>query len=316
MGGKDEPPPYPGGDPHPRPQAATLAAESPVYAPAVSDEYDPDVADAFLAEAAPESAGLAEHALPLFSVVSSNGARSLANIEPGQKAAKPLLPSYIRDHRQRLRERFLNGGPDAMPEYELLEMLLFGALPRIDVKPLARRLLDTFGDLASVITASETALRRVEGVGDSVVVMLKLADAIAARLARARVLDRPVISSWQALLDYCHTAMSHREREHFRVLFLDRKNRLIADEELGRGTVDHVPVYPREVLKRALELAASALILVHNHPSGDPEPSPADIAMTEQIALAGRVLGIAVHDHLIIGRSKETSFRARGLLPG
>lgn len=182
------------------------------------------------------------------------------------------------------------------------------------MKPLARRLLEAFGALADVIAASPAQLARIEGVGEAVVLELKLAEALAGRLARARVLDRPVISSWDALLDYCHTALSHRETECFRVLFLDRKNRLIADEELGRGTVDHVPVYPREVLRRALELNASALILVHNHPSGDPEPSPADIAMTAQIATAAQALGVTVHDHLIIGRARETSFRARGLL--
>jgi DNA repair protein RadC len=245
---------------------------------------------------------LSDAPLPLFTGIEAAGAR--------------VLPSYLRDHRQRLRARFLSAGAAAMPDYELLEMLLFGALPRIDVKPLARRLIEAFGDLAGVVAAPEAALRRIDGVGDAVVVALKLAEGVAARMARARVLDRPLISSWDALLAYCHTAMSHRETEQFRVLFLDRKNRLIADEEMGRGTVDHVPVYPREVLKRALELAASALILVHNHPSGDPEPSQADIAMTDQIATAGRVLGIAVHDHLVIGRSRETSFRALGLLTG
>lgn len=245
---------------------------------------------------------LAEPPLPLFADAAPAGAR--------------VLPSYLRDHRQRLRARFLAGGAAAMPDYELLELLLFSALPRIDVKPLARRLIEAFGDLAGVVAAPEAALRRIDGVGEAVVVALRLADAVAARMARARVLDRPLISSWEALLTYCHTAMSHRDTEHFRVLFLDRKNRLIADEELGRGTVDHVPVYPREVLKRALELGASALILVHNHPSGDPEPSPADIAMTARIAAAGEVLGIALHDHLVIGRARETSFRACGLLDG
>ena len=246
---------------------------------------------------------LAEPPLPLF-----------AGTEVAQGGR--VLPSYLRDHRQRLRERFLAGGAAAMPDYELLEMLLFAALPRIDVKPLARRLIEAFGDLAGVVAAPEAALRRIDGVGEGVVVALKLADAVAGRMARARVLDRPLISSWDALLTYCHTAMSHRDTEHFRVLFLDRKNRLIADEELGRGTVDHVPVYPREVLKRALELGASALILVHNHPSGDPEPSQADIAMTGQIASAGQVLGVTLHDHLVIGRARETSFRASGLLQG
>jgi DNA repair protein RadC len=224
------------------------------------------------------------------------------------------LPSYLKDHRKRLRQRFLDGGAAAMPDYELLEMLLFSAIPRQDVKPLARRLLDVFGDIAAVVAASPAQLQRVEGVGEAVVVELKLAEAMAARLARAKVLNRRVISSWDALLDYCHTAMAHRETEHFRVLFLDRKNCLIADEEQARGTVDHVPVYPREVLRRALELNATALILVHNHPSGDPTPSQADIAMTERIRTAAEALSITLHDHLIIGKSREASFRALGLL--
>ncbi|MCC5971213.1 MAG: DNA repair protein RadC [Pararhodobacter sp.] len=226
----------------------------------------------------------------------------------------PGLPSYLRDHRKRLRERFLQGGAQAMPDYELLELLLFRAIPRQDVKPLARRLLDTFGDLAATVSATPARLSRVEGVGQAVITELKLAEAMATRLSRARVLNRPIISSWQALLDYCHTAMSHRETEHLRVLFLDRKNTLIADEELGRGTVDHVPVYPREVLRRALDLNASALILVHNHPSGDPTPSDADITMTAQIQTAAQALGLTLHDHLIIGKSRESSFRALGLL--
>jgi DNA repair protein RadC len=224
------------------------------------------------------------------------------------------LPSYIRDHRRRLRERFLKGGPDAVPDYELLELVLFRAIPRQDVKPLARRLLDAFGDFNGVLSASADRVAEVEGAGESVATELKIVEAAAHRLSRARVLGRQVISSWDALLDYCHTVMSHRETEHFRVLFLDRKNALIADEEQARGTVDHVPVYPREVVKRALELNASALILVHNHPSGDPTPSQADIAMTEQIRAAADALGITLHDHIVIGKSREQSFRATGLL--
>lgn len=187
-----------------------------------------------------------------------------------EAAALPLperLPSYIKDHRKRLRTRFMEGGATAMPEYELLELLLFRAIPRQDVKPLARCLLDTFGDLNRVITAPAARLAAVAGVGESVVQELKLIEAVAQRMARAKVMHRAVLSSWDALLDYCHTAMAHRETEQFRILFLDRKNVLIADEEQARGTVDHVPVYPREVVKRALELNASALILVHNHPT-------------------------------------------------
>lgn len=224
------------------------------------------------------------------------------------------LPSYIADHRKRLRTRFLEGGAAAMPDYELLELVLFRAIPRQDVKPLARLLLEVFGDFNRVVSAPPARLRQVSGVGDAVVTELKIVEASAQRLARARVLHRPVISSWAALVDYCHTAMAHRETEQFRVLYLDRKNTLIADEEQARGTVDHVPVYPREVVKRALELNASALILVHNHPSGDPTPSDADIAMTAQIRTAAEALGLTLHDHLIVGRERELSFRSEGYL--
>lgn len=223
-------------------------------------------------------------------------------------------PSYIADHRKRLRARFIEGGAAAMPDYELLELVLFRAIPRMDVKPLARLLLDTFGDFNRVISAAPTRLAAVKGVGDAVVQELKIVEAASQRLMRAKVMHRPVLSSWDVLLDYCHTAMAHRETEQFRVLYLDRKNVLIADEEQARGTVDHVPVYPREVVKRALELNASALILVHNHPSGDPTPSDSDISMTAQVQDAATVLGITLHDHLIIGKSRELSFRARGYL--
>jgi len=224
------------------------------------------------------------------------------------------LPSYIADHRKRLRARFMEGGATAVPDYELLELVLFRAIPRQDVKPLARRLLDSFGDFNRVITAEPARLVTVQGVGDAVVQELKIVEAAAQRMMRARVMNRPILSSWDALLDYCHTAMAHGETEQFRILFLDRKNVLIADEQRARGTVDHVPVYPREVVKRALELNASALILVHNHPSGDPTPSDADITMTGQIVDAAEVLGITLHDHLIIGKERELSFRAAGYL--
>lgn len=224
------------------------------------------------------------------------------------------LPSYIKDHRARLRERFMAGGAAAMPDYELLELLLFRSIPRRDVKPLARQLLDAFGDFNRVVTAPPERLAAVEGVGEAVITDLKVLEAAAHRMARARVMQRQVISGWDALLDYCHTTMAHRETEQFRILFLDRKNVLIADEEQARGTVDHVPVYPREVAKRALELNASALILVHNHPSGDPTPSDSDIHMTDQIQTALTALGITLHDHLIIGKSAELSFRAQGYL--
>jgi DNA repair protein RadC len=224
------------------------------------------------------------------------------------------LPSYIAGHRERLRQRFDDGGAKAMPDYELLELYLFRSLGRRDVKPLARRLIDRFGDVGRVLSAPRSRLAEVKGVGPAVIQDLKLAEALSHRAARARVIARPVISSWAALLDYCHTAMAHRETEQVRVFYLDRKNVLIADEAQGEGTVDHVPVYPREIVKRALELNASALILVHNHPSGDPTPSEADIAMTRQIAAAAETLGLTLHDHLIIGKSAELSFRAAGYL--
>lgn len=234
--------------------------------------------------------------------------------EAAPSAIQGRLPSYITDHRQRLRERFMQAGAAALPDYELLELVLFRSILRQDVKPLARLLLDTFGDFNRVVTASPARLELVKGVGPAVVQDLKLLEAAAQRLMRARVMQKPVLSSWDALLDYCHTAMSHRETEQFRVLFLDRKNNLIADEEQARGTVDHVPVYPREIVKRALELNASALILVHNHPSGDPTPSDADLSMTHQVKDACAALGLTLHDHLIIGKSRELSFRSSGYL--
>lgn len=208
----------------------------------------------------------------------------------------------------------MTGGAAALPDYELLELVLFRSIPRQDVKPLARLLLDTFGDFNRVLTAPVERLAEVKGVGEAVITDLKILEASAHRMARARVMQRQVISSWDALLDYCHTTMAHRETEQFRVFYLDRKNVLIADEEQARGTVDHVPVYPREVAKRALELNASALILVHNHPSGDPTPSQSDIDMTARIRSACEALGLTLHDHLIIGKSVELSFRAEGYL--
>ncbi len=246
-----------------------------------------------------------EAALPLFAAGPETQAQTV-------RAGR--LPSYIADHRHRLRTRFRERGADALPDYELLELLLFRALPRGDVIPLARALLDRFGDFNGVVSAPESRLLEQTGVGDAVVTELKIVEAAAQRLARARVIRRSVISSWDALLDYCRTAMAHRDTEHFRILFLDRQNALIADEEQARGTVNHVPVYPREVAKRALELNASALILVHNHPSGDPTPSDSDIAMTDRVRAAVEALDITLHDHLVIGHGREVSFRDAGLL--
>ena len=224
------------------------------------------------------------------------------------------LPSYIAGHRRRLRERFMSGGAEALPDYEMLELVLFRAIPKRDVKPLAHRLLETFGDFEGVLSAPLARVRKVEGAGPAVATELKIVEAAAHRLARVKVMDRPVISSWQAIIDYCRASMAHGETEQFRVLFLDRKNTLIADEAQARGTVDHVPVYPREVAKRAIEIGATALILVHNHPSGDPTPSATDIEMTEKMRETAEVLGIVLHDHVVIGRSGEVSFRAEGWL--
>ena len=218
------------------------------------------------------------------------------------------------NHRARLRGRFMSAGAGALADYELLELVLFRAIPRQDVKPLAKRILAAFGDFNHAVSAPPARLAEVAGVGEAVICELKVVEAAAHRLAQAKVLQREVLSSWDALIGYCRTSMAHRETEQFRVLYLDRKNVLIADEAQGRGTVDHVPVYPREVVKRALELGASALILVHNHPSGDPEPSPADITMTHKVLDAADALGLAVHDHVIIGKGRETSFRSAGLL--
>lgn len=227
---------------------------------------------------------------------------------------KGRVPSYIADHRTRLRERFMTGGPGALPDYEMLELVLFRAIPRRDVKPLARALIDQFTDFNGVVSATPEQLTAVKGAGPSVVAELKIVEAAAHRLARSRIIEKHALSSWEALVEYCHTVMAHRQTEQFRILFLDRKNMLIADEEQAKGTVDHVPVYPREVAKRALELHASALILVHNHPSGDPTPSESDIQMTVRIDAALQALSITLHDHLIIGKSRELSFRAQGLL--
>jgi DNA repair protein RadC len=231
---------------------------------------------------------------------------------PALVAAAP--PDDVQGHRARLRQRFLEAGPQGVADYEMLELVLFRAIPQRDVKPLAKRLIATFGDFNGALSAPPARLAEVQGVGPAVICELKIVEAAAHRLARARVINRPALSSWAALLDYCKTTMAHSATERFRVLFLDRKNVLIADEEQARGTVDHVPVYPREVVKRALELNASAIILVHNHPSGDPTPSSADIDMTRAVEQALRSVGIVLHDHVVVGRASDTSFRSQGLL--
>jgi len=208
----------------------------------------------------------------------------------------------------------MKAGTTALADYELLELLLFRAIARRDVKPLAKTLLAEFGDFNRVISAPASRLSKIDGVGAAVVQELKIVEAAAHRLGQARVMGKNALTSWSILMEYCKVSMAHRETEQFRILYLDRKNILIADEEQAKGTVDHVPVYPREVAKRALELNASALIMVHNHPSGDPTPSDADIAMTKRVDDALNVLGVTLHDHVIIGQATDASFRSLGLL--
>lgn len=231
---------------------------------------------------------------------------------PRPRASVP--EPHFHNHRSRLRDRFMQAGSTALADYEMLELVLFRAIPRRDVKPLAKQLLAQFGDFNRVISAPAARLAQVQGVGAAVVQELKIIEAAAHRLGQARIMGRNALTSWAELMAYCKISMAHRETEQFRVLFLDRKNILIADEVQSQGTVDHVPVYPREVAKRALELNASALILVHNHPSGDPTPSDADINMTHKIQSATDALGITLHDHIIIGKEKDASFRSLGFL--
>ncbi len=221
---------------------------------------------------------------------------------------------HFHGHRQRLRERFMRAGGESLHDYEMLELLLFQASARGDMKPLAKALLKRFGSFAATISAAPERLREVDGVGEATVAALKVVQAAALRLSRDQILDRPVLSSSQALLDYCNASMGFGTTEQFRLLFLDRKNVLIADEVQQTGTVDHTPVYPREVIKRAMNLGASAVIMVHNHPSGDPTPSGSDIEMTKEVAEAGRRLGVTLHDHVIVGRGTHVSFKSLGLL--
>jgi DNA repair protein RadC len=233
--------------------------------------------------------------------------------KPGARGLAEAPPHYY-GQRERLRKRFREAGADALSDYELLEILLFRALPQRDVKPLAKMLLETFGSFAEVIGAPEARLAKVKGLGESSITDLKVIQAAASRLLRGAVKKRPVLSSWSTVLDYCRSAQAFADREQFRVLFLDKRNQLIADEVQQTGTIDHTPVYPREVVKRGLELSATAVILVHNHPSGDPTPSRADIQMTQQIIAVAQPLGISVHDHIIVGKEGHASLKGMKLI--
>jgi DNA repair protein RadC len=238
----------------------------------------------------------------------------MAGKKPENEAGLAEAPPHYYGHRERLRDRFRDAGADAVTDYELLELILFRAIPQRDVKPLAKKLIETFGSFSEAVSAPVARLGEIKGLGPAAVTELKVVQAAASRLARGEVKRRKVLSSWSSVLDYCRTAQAFAEKEQFRVLFLDKRNQLIADELQQTGTVDHTPVYPREVVKRALELSATAIILVHNHPSGDPTPSRADIQMTQQIVEVAKPLGISVHDHIIVGKEGHSSFKGLRLI--
>jgi DNA repair protein RadC len=229
---------------------------------------------------------------------------------PSPEQPKP----HYHGHRERLRERFRSAGDAALSDYEMLELVLFRAIPQRDVKPLAKELIAKFGSFAEVMHAPEARLAEIKGIGDAVITEIKLIAASAGRIMRGELKQRPVLSSGAAVIDYCRAAMAFAEKEQFRILFLDKKNQLIADEVQQTGTVDHTPVYPREVVKRALELSATAVILVHNHPSGDPTPSNADVQMTKQIVDIAKPLGIAIHDHIIVGKHGHATLKGLKLI--
>lgn len=246
--------------------------------------------------------------------------------EPDLSASNIELPGFAESlpaaaeahggtgHRARLRQRLLEGGAEALADYEVLEYLLFGARARGDTKPLAKALIQRFGSLPAVLNAEPAALRQVKGISDASIGSLKIAALAARRMARGQVQQQPVLGSWQALIDYLAIDMAHLTVERVRVLYLDTRNRLVKDHLVGDGTIDEAAIHPREVIRKALDIGASALILVHNHPSGNPEPSRADIQITQRIAEAGRLLGITVHDHVIVGREGHVSLRAKGLM--
>ena len=231
--------------------------------------------------------------------------------EPPKKAKD--IPHHV-GHRDRLRERFAKSGADALQDYEILELILFTAIPRRDVKPLAKALLVQFSTLPQMMAASVPELMQVKGLSENTALHLKAITALSHRAMRQEISQRPLLNSWMRLMDYCFATMAHEKREHFRIFFLNKKNELIADEIQGSGTVDHTPAYPREIMRRALELGATALILVHNHPSGDPKPSQADIKMTKQVIEAGRPFDIMIHDHIIISKNGYKSLKNEGLI--
>lgn len=222
--------------------------------------------------------------------------------------------AHYHGHRERLRDRFREQGEAALADYELLELVLFRLIPRRDTKPIAKALIERFGSLGGVLGASPALLQEISGIGESVSLEIKLISTLAHRMLKRELKGKQILSSWASVIDYCHAIMAYETTEQFRILFLDKRNALIADEVQGRGTVDHTPVYPREVVKRALELSATAIILVHNHPSGDPTPSRADIDMTQMIVQTARSLGITVHDHIIIGKDGHASFKGLKLI--
>jgi len=231
-----------------------------------------------------------------------------------QDKDQPAETPHYHGHRERLRERFHGGGPEALSDYELLELALFRTIPRADTKPIAKELLKKFGSFAEVLHAPEARLREVKGIGDTSITQLKLMAAAASRIAKGEIKRSVALSSWNDVIGYCRTGMAFADKEQFRILFLDKRNQLISDEVQQTGTVDHTPVYPREVVKRALELSATAIILVHNHPSGDPTPSHADIQMTQSIINTAKPLGISVHDHIIVGKNGHASLKGMRLM--
>lgn len=234
--------------------------------------------------------------------------------DAAQKEKPPKEKPHFHGHRDRLRQRFLENGPEALQDYELLELILFMAIPQKDVKPIAKDLLKRFGGLPEVMNAPVEELTRIDGIKENTATALKAITALSHRATKNELMKKPVLNSWTRLMDYCVSTMAHEQKEHFRIFFLNKKNEMIADEIQNSGTVDHTPAYPREIMKRALEVGATALILVHNHPSGDPKPSQADIDLTRTIIKAAAPFNIAIHDHIVVSRNGYSSLRNLGLM--